>query len=497
MTQQHLDVLIIGAGISGIGIGVHLTQKSPNKKFAILERREKIGGTWDLFRYPGIRSDSDMSTFGYEFKPWTGSKVLADGTSIRNYVNQTANEYKMLEKVHFNRQVKAANWSSEKKLWQLDVFNSADNKTEQWTADFLLGCTGYYDYDKGFKPDFPQEDQFKGQIIHPQHWPENLDYSGKKVVIIGSGATAITLVPAMADTAAHVTMLQRSPTYIAAVPSIDKLYVKMKKVMPEKMAYSLTRVRNIGMQRLIYKLASEKPELMKKLLLKNVRMRVGKDVDMKHFTPNYNPWEQRLCAVPDGDLFKVVKKGKASIETDQIDHFTENGILLKSGKHLDADIIVSATGLNIQILGGIRATVDHKPISTCDHMLYKGILLSDVPNAAIIIGYTNASWTLKVDVAADYIARLLNYMDKKNYKVVVPKANADEITDDAIMGSLSSGYIKRALDVMPRQGKNPAWRVSMNYLKDKVDLRTSGFKNDVLSFDADKAKGKKRFKLFG
>ena len=497
MTQQHLDVLIIGAGISGIGIGVHLTQKSPNKKFAILERRETIGGTWDLFRYPGIRSDSDMSTFGYEFKPWTGSKVLADGTSIRNYVNQTADEYKMLEKVHFNRQVKAANWSSEKKLWQLDVFNSADNKTEQWTADFLLGCTGYYDYDKGFKPDFPQEDQFKGQIIHPQHWPENLDYSDKKVVIIGSGATAITLVPAMADTAAHVTMLQRSPTYIAAVPSIDKLYVKMKKVMPEKMAYSLTRVRNIGMQRLIYKLASEKPELMKKLLLKNVRMRVGKDVDMKHFTPNYNPWEQRLCAVPDGDLFKVVKKGKASIETDQIDHFTENGILLKSGKHLDADIIVSATGLNIQILGGIRATVDDKPISTCDHMLYKGILLSNVPNAAIIIGYTNASWTLKVDVAADYIARLLNYMDKKNYKVVVPKANADEITDDAIMGSLSSGYIKRALDVMPRQGKNPAWRVSMNYLKDKVDLRTSGFKNDVLSFDADKAKGKKRFKLFG
>ncbi len=497
MTQQHLDVLIIGAGISGIGIGVHLTQKSPNKKFAILERRETIGGTWDLFRYPGIRSDSDMSTFGYEFKPWTGSKVLADGTSIRNYVNQTADEYKILEKVHFNRQVKAANWSSEKKLWQLDVFNSADSKAEHWTADFLLGCTGYYDYDKGFKPDFPQEDQFKGQIIHPQHWPENLDYSGKKVVIIGSGATAITLVPAMADTAAHVTMLQRSPTYIAAVPSIDKLYVKMKKVMPEKVAYSLTRVRNIGMQRLIYKLASEKPELMKKLLLKNVRMRVGKDVDMKHFTPNYNPWEQRLCAVPDGDLFKVVKKGKASIETDQIDHFTENGILLKSGKHLDADIIVSATGLNIQILGGIRATVDDKPISTCDHMLYKGILLSNVPNAAIIIGYTNASWTLKVDVAADYIARLLNYMDKKNYKVVVPKANADEITDDAIMGSLSSGYIKRALDVMPRQGKNPAWRVSMNYLKDKADLRTSGFKNDVLSFDADKAKGKKRFKLFG
>ena len=494
---MDFDVLIIGAGISGIGIGVHLTQKSPNKRFAILERRETIGGTWDLFRYPGIRSDSDMSTFGYEFKPWTGSKVLADGTSIRHYVNQTASEYNMLEKVHFNRQVKTANWSSEKKLWQLDVFNSADNKTEQWTADFLLGCTGYYNYDAGFKPDFPQENKFKGQIVHPQHWPHDLDYSNKKVVIIGSGATAITLVPAMADTAAHVTMLQRSPTYIAAVPSIDKLYVKMKKVMPEKLAYSLTRVRNIAMQRLIYKLALEKPEMMKKILLKGVRVRVGKDVDMKHFTPTYNPWDQRLCAVPDGDLFKVIKKGKASIETDQIDHFTENGILLKSGKQLEADIIVSATGLNIQILGGVKATIDGVPISTKDHMLYKGILLSDVPNAAIIIGYTNASWTLKVDVAANYLTRLFNYMDKKKYKVVIAKAAADELTNDAIMGSLSSGYIQRALSVMPRQGKSEAWRVSMNYLKDKADLRRSSFENEILSFETVGTKTKKRFKLFG
>ncbi len=497
MAQQHLDVLIIGAGISGIGLGVHLTLKSPQKKFAILERRETIGGTWDLFRYPGIRSDSDMSTFGYEFKPWTDSKVLADGTSIRNYVNETAKEYKIFYHIHFQRQVKSANWSSAKKLWQLEVYNIVDDKTEQWTADFLLGCTGYYNYDQGFKPSFPQEDQFKGQVIHPQHWPEDLDYSDKKVVIIGSGATAITLVPAMAATAAHVTMLQRSPTYIAAVPSIDKLYVKMKKMMPEKVAYSLTRMRNIGLQRIIYKLSLEKPELVKKLLLKNVRMRIGKDVDMKHFTPSYNPWDQRLCAVPDGDLFKVIKKGKASIETDQIDHFTENGILLKSGKHLDADIIVSATGLNIQILGGVQATIDGTPIATCDHMLYKGILLSNVPNAAIIIGYTNASWTLKVDVAADYLSRLFNYMDKKNYKVVVPKADADELTSDAIMGSLSSGYIQRAVDVMPRQGKSEVWRVSMNYIKDRSDLRKSGFEDNILSFDSGKVKSKKRFKLFG
>lgn len=497
MAQRHLDVLIIGAGISGIGLAVHLTKKSPQKKFAILERRENIGGTWDLFRYPGIRSDSDMSTFGYEFKPWTESKVLADGTSIRNYVNETAREYNIFEKIYFQRQVKAANWSSAKMLWELEVYNFVEDKIEQWTSDFLLGCTGYYDYDQGFKPNFPQEEKFKGPIIHPQHWPKDLDYSGKKVVIIGSGATAITLVPAMADTAAHVTMLQRSPTYIGSVPSVDVLYVKMKKVLPEKIAYSITRARNIGLQRLIYKLAVEKPEMMKKILLKGVRVRVGKDVDMKHFTPTYNPWDQRLCAVPDGDLFKVIKKGKASIETDQIDQFTENGILLKSGKTLEADIIVSATGLNIQILGGLQATIDGKPINTNDHMLYKGILMSDVPNAAIIVGYTNASWTLKVDVAGDYLARLFNYMDKHHYKVVVPKANQAQTTDDTIMGSLAAGYIKRAANVLPRQGIAAPWRVSMNYLKDKAELRGSKFNDGVLSFETARTEVKKRFKLFG
>lgn len=493
---QHFDVLIIGAGISGIGSAVHLKLKAPQKKFAILERRESIGGTWDLFRYPGIRSDSDMSTFGFEFKPWTQSKVLADGTSIRNYVNDTAKEYNIFEYIHFQRQVKTANWSSAKKLWELEVLNVADNTTEQWTAGFLLGCTGYYNYDQGFKPAYPDEDKFKGTVIQPQHWPENLDYSGKKVVIIGSGATAITLVPSMANKAAHVTMLQRSPTYIATVPAIDALYDNMKKFMPEKVAYQLTRSRNIGVQRLVFKLSQEKPELMKKFLLKTVKLQVGKHVDMKHFTPNYNPWDQRLCVVPDGDLFKTIKRGKASVETDQIERFTENGILLKSGKQLDADIIVSATGLNIQILGGLQATIDGQPVNTSNHMLYKGVLLSNIPNAAIIIGYTNASWTLKVDVAADYLARMFNYMDKKNYKVVVAKADASELTDDTVMGSLASGYIKRAADVMPRQGKSDPWRVSMNYLKDKAELRSSSFEDDILTFDGSKAKNKKRFKLF-
>lgn len=494
---QHFDVLIIGAGISGIGSAVHLKLKSPQKKFAIIERRETIGGTWDLFRYPGIRSDSDMSTFGFEFKPWTQSKVLADGTSIRNYVNETAKEYNIFDNIYFQRQVKTANWSSAKKLWQLEVVNNANNTVEQWTADFLLGCTGYYNHDEGFKPNFPNEAAFKGQIVQPQHWPENLDYSGKKVVIIGSGATAITLVPSMAEKAAHVTMLQRSPTYIASVPSLDMLYDNMKKIMPEKVAYQLTRSRNIGLQRFIFKLSQEKPELVKKFLLKGVRLQVGKNVDMKHFTPSYNPWDQRLCVVPDGDLFKTLKRGKASIETDQIEKFTETGIQLKSGKHLDADIIVSATGLNIQILGGIQATIDGQPVSTSKHMLYKGILLSNVPNAAIIVGYTNASWTLKVDVAADYLSRLFNFMDKNQYKVVVAHADNELLTDDTIMGSLASGYIKRAADVMPRQGKTEPWRVSMNYLKDKAELRSSSFEDDILKFDGVKAKAKKRFKLFG
>lgn len=497
---QHVDVIIIGAGISGIGLGVHLQLKSPHKKFAILERREHIGGTWDLFRYPGIRSDSDMSTFGFEFKPWTQSKVLADGTSIRNYVNETAKEYHILDKIHFQRQVKAANWSSAKQLWELEVVNLADQTTEQWTADFLLGCTGYYNYDQGFKPQYPDEEKFKGLVIQPQHWPENLDYRGKKVVIIGSGATAITLVPSMASIAAHVTMLQRSPTYIASVPSVDVLYNNMKKVLPEKVAYQLTRGRNIGIQRLMYKLSVDQPQLVKKFLLNAVRLQVGKQVDMKHFTPSYNPWEQRMCAVPDGDLFKAIKQGKASVETDQIERFTENGILLKSGKELAADIIVSATGLNLQILGGLQATIDSQPINTSKHMLYKGILLSNVPNAAIIVGYTNASWTLKVDVAADYLTRLLNFMDEHRYKVVVPKADADQLTDDTVMGSLASGYIQRAANVLPRQGKDAPWRVSMNYLKDKAELRNSGFEDDILSFDGHvvaKQKPKKRFKLLG
>ena len=489
--EKQIDILIVGAGISGLGVAAHLSKKCPNRKFEIIERRESFGGTWDFFKYPGIRSDSDMSTFGYSFKPWQKANVLADGASIKGYLSEVIEEYKLKEKIKFQHRVLAANYDSVQKKWIVEI-EDANQKKQTWVANFVLGCTGYYNYDQGFQPDFPNQEAFKGQIIHPQFWPENLDYAGKKVVIIGSGATAITLVPAMVKGGAgHVTMLQRSPTYIASVPSIDFVYEKMRKVLPEDLAYKLTRARNIGMQRGIYALAQKQPKILRKLLLKSVEMQLKGKVDMKHFTPTYSPWDQRLCVVPDGDLFKILRSGKASIATDQIDKFTETGIQLKSGEHLDADIVVSATGLEIQILGGIKATIDGKPMNTSQHMLYKGVMVSDVPNMAMIIGYINASWTLKVDIAADYICRLLNYMDKKGFDAVIPEGDASELMEDTVMGSLSSGYIARAADVMPKQGKNAPWSVTNNYLADRKELKQAKFEDSVLKFekrDADAAR---------
>ncbi|MCO8043988.1 NAD(P)/FAD-dependent oxidoreductase [Acinetobacter bohemicus] len=480
--EKQVDILIVGAGISGIGLAAHLSKHCPQRSFEIIERRESIGGTWDLFKYPGIRSDSDMSTFGFNFKPWQKTSVLADGPSIKGYLNEVVTEFQLEPKIHYQHRVISANYDSASHKWSVKI-EDAEGKTQTWIANFVLGCTGYYNYDQGFQPDFPNQQAFKGQFIHPQHWPENLDYRGKKVVIIGSGATAITLVPAMVKGGAgHVTMLQRSPTYIASVPSIDVVYAKMRKYLPEEMAYKLTRARNIGMQRGIYALAQKQPKLLKKLLLNSVKFQLKGKVDMKHFTPNYEPWDQRLCVVPDGDLFKILREGHASVETDHIEKLTETGILLKSGKHLEADIIVSATGLNIQILGGIQATLDGKPLNTSQHMLYRGIMVSDVPNMALIIGYINASWTLKVDIAAEYICRLLNHMDHKGYDEVVAQGDISELMDDTVMGSLSSGYIARAADVMPKQGKHAPWHVSNNYLADRKDLKQASFKDGVLKF---------------
>lgn len=481
--EKHIDILIVGAGISGIGLAVHLSKHCPQRQFDIIERRESFGGTWDFFKYPGIRSDSDMSTFGFNFKPWQRANVLADGASIKGYLLEVLDEYKLKEKIHFQHRVLAANYDSMQKKWVVEI-EDENQKKQTWIANFVLGCTGYYNYDQGFQPNFPNQQAFKGQLIHPQFWPADLQYAGKKVVIIGSGATAITLVPALAKGGAeHVTMLQRSPTYIASVPSIDFVYDKMRKVLPEDLAYKLTRARNIGMQRGIYALAQKQPKLLRKLLLKSIEMQLKGKVDMKHFTPSYNPWDQRLCVVPDGDLFKILRSGQASIETDQIEQFTEKGILLKSGQHLDADIIVSATGLEIQILGGIKATIDGKPMDTSKHMLYQGIMVSDVPNMAMIIGYINASWTLKVDIAAEYICRLINYMDKNGYDEVIAQGDQTELMEDTVMGSLSSGYIARAADVMPKQGKHAPWNVTNNYLADRKVLKNARFDDGVLKFE--------------
>ncbi len=391
---RHVDVLIIGAGLSGIGMACHLTRERTGRSYLILERRTAIGGTWDLFKYPGIRSDSDMYTFGYGFRPWHGTKVLADGPHIRQYIEDTAAEYGVTDHIRFGRKVTRASWSSEQGIWTVEVRDERTGKTENYTSDFLVGCTGYYDYDNGYRPAFTGEENFRGRIVHPQHWPEDLDYTGKKVVVIGSGATAITLIPAMSKDAAHVTMLQRSSTYIAALPADDPVEVGLKLAkVPAALAYKAGRVRNIALQRASYQLSRTNPTLSRKLMLAAVRAQIGSGIDMKHFTPSYNPWDQRLCVVPNGDLFWVLRSGKASIATDHIDTFTENGIRLRSGAELEADIVISAIGLTVQMLGGAVLDVDGEVQRTRDLVAYKGALLGNVPNLMVVLGYTNASWT--------------------------------------------------------------------------------------------------------
>ena len=484
MSTQHFDVLVIGAGLSGIGTACQITNAHPNKTIAVLERRERLGGTWDLFSYPGVRSDSDMFTFGYEWRPWVDYKVLADGASIRDYIEDTAIEYGVDKKIQYGLKIVGSNWSSYDNQWTVTALHEATGETETFTCSFLVSCTGYYDYDAGFLPSFPGVDQFQGEYVHPQHWPEALDYTGKKVVIIGSGATAVTMVPTMAGTAEHVTMLQRSPSYVFSLPSLDKISRFLGRFLSEERVYRLARSRNIKLQRAIYDSCRRWPKAMRRFLLWQVRRQVGPSVDMAHFTPTYLPWDERLCAVPDGDLFKSLASGEASVVTDQIETFTERGILLKSGQELEADIIVTATGLNVQMLGGQQLSVDGEAHQLRDQMTYKGVLVEDLPNMALIIGYTNAPWTLKSDIAGKYLCRLLQHMDDNGHVVATPRDIDDSALDEGILDTLQSGYVQRAKETLPRQGSTLPWKVLMDYRVDSKVLLEDSIDDSALQFEA-------------
>jgi len=484
MSVQHVDVLVIGAGLSGIGAAYHLQVESPNRTYLLLEGRADIGGTWDLFRYPGVRSDSDMHTLGFEFKPWNSEKAIADGPSIMAYLRQTIAEYGIDRHIRFGHMVRRAEWSSVTATWTVEA-DLVDGGSATYTCNFLSMCSGYYSYKEGYTPDFPGSDQFQGQIVHPQAWPEDLDFADKRVVVIGSGATAMTLVPAMAPTAAHVTMLQRSPTYVAAGPSVDVIANGLRKVLPDKVAYAITRKKNTAFQQVMYKRMRKNPAKAKDFLVGRVGKALGPDFDVDtHFTPAYAPWDQRLCLVPNGDLFESIKDGSASVVTDHIDAFTETGIALTSGEHLDADIVVTATGLNMVTLGEVDFVVDGEPVDFSETIAYKGFAYSDVPNLASTFGYVNASWTLRADLIAHYVCRLLNHMDATDTPICTPRLRASDASMQTgpMLDHLTSGYVRRAADLYPKQGDREPWINPQNYAKDKRMFRKSPVDDGVMRF---------------
>ena len=479
--HETYDVIIVGAGLAGIGSAYWLQEKCPDKSYLILEGRERMGGTWDLFKYPGVRSDSDMFTYGYKFRPWQNPQSLSKGEDILDYIRETATENGIDRNIRFKHKVTGANWSDEENQWKIESFINGNEKI--FYTRFLYICTGYYSYEEAYRPTFQGEENFKGQIILPQFWPQDLDYTDKNIVVIGSGATAVTLIPSMAEKAKSITMLQRSPSYIMNLPNKNGLFILMKQFLPLKSAYAITRRFNLTISILIYKFSKAFPRLMKKILMKAAATQAGPDCDVgKHFNPHYNPWDQRLCIVPDGDLFKAIKSGKASIVTEHIDRFTENGILLKSGQELEADIIVLATGLKIKLLGGATISLNGTPVDTNNSVVYKGMMISDVPNMAIAFGYTNASWTLKTDLTANYVCDLLNYMDKKGYEVVIPKKEENLETESFM--NFDAGYIKRANHILPKQGTKKPWRVYQNYFKDMLAIRYGKLDDGVLQFKA-------------
>lgn len=482
----HFDVLIVGAGLSGIGAAVHLHRDCPDKSYAILEGREAMGGTWDLFRYPGIRSDSDMHTLGYNFKPWTAAKAIADGPSILDYIHETAREHDVERHIRYGHLVRRANWVSEKAQWEVEAELKASGETVRFTTGFLLMCAGYYSYRAGHTPDFEGRDAFGGDIIHPQEWPADLDYEGKRVVIIGSGATAMTLVPAMAETAGHVTMLQRSPTYVISRPDRDAIANTLRRFLPDTWAYGLTRWKNVAMQQFFYKRTRTHPEKVKEKLLDMAREELGADYVEEHFTPSYNPWDQRLCLIPNGDLYEAIKTERASVVTDEIERFTETGIQLTSGQHLDADIIVTATGLELVIMGEADFAVDGEPVDFSKTWTYKGLAYSGVPNLISTFGYINASWTLRADLTAEYACRLINHMDEIGADTVTPtlRSEDEDMPARAWIEGFSSGYMQRVMHKFPRQGDRAPWLNPQDYGRDRKMFRKDPLEDGALVFSS-------------
>ncbi len=502
--MEHFDVLIIGAGLSGIGAGARFRMDCPGKTFAILEGRERSGGTWDLFRYPGVRSDSDMYTLGYRFRPWNDTKALADGQSILNYIRETATDYDLDNEIRYGHRLTRAEWSSDDSRWTViaevgqNLPQSREDAKEDanagneigepqpgtviFTCGFLYLCTGYYEYEQGYTPDWASLGEFKGTVVHPQFWPEGLDYANKIVVVIGSGATAVTLVPAMAETAEHVTMLQRSPTYIVSMAAEDKIANFIRKLMPDKAAYAVSRWKNIVRQAFFYKFSKKFPAAVKRLIDKGVRKELGEVDPQEHFTPNYDPWDQRICVVPDGDLFKSMSRGRASVVTGNIESFNENGVRLTSGDQLDADIIVTATGLKLKIMAGLALVVDGEVVDLSTKMTYKGMMYNDVPNLAQAFGYTNASWTLKCDLTSEYVCRILNYMDANGFASCRATINDPGVERIPVL-DFKSTYIVRELDKLPSQGSKHPWRLHQNYFKDLSMLRYSRLDDGTLMFE--------------
>jgi monooxygenase len=483
-SAEHLDVLIVGAGLSGIGAAHHLQEAFPGRSYAIFEAREELGGTWDLFRYPGIRSDSDMHTLGYQFKPWTAAQSIADGPSILEYVRETARDAGIDARIRFRHRVVAAEWSSRESRWTVEAERADSGETVRVTCDYLWVCSGYYRYDEGYTPEFAGAERFGGRIVHPQHWPADLDYAGKRVVVIGSGATAVTLVPAMAEEAAKVTMLQRSPSYVVSLPGQDPLADLLRRVLPHETVYSIVRWKNILLQTAVYQLSRRRPELVKGLVRRGNERALPADYDIDtHFKPRYNPWDQRMCLVPDGDLFQAICDGRAEVVTDRIETFTEKGIELASGEELEADVIVTATGLNLLFLGGMELAVDGEPVDVPRAMTYKGMMLSGVPNFAFTVGYTNASWTLKADLTSEYVCRLLAHMDAHGYGVSVPEITDPSVTEQPLL-DFTSGYVLRSLDKFPKQGSKEPWKLRQNYAIDRRAIRRAPVDDGTMRFYA-------------